>query len=101
MWVLSTTCTIQEKKSKNKKNNNKTKQIKNKTKQKNQPGLKRWLSQWSACFANVRTWHEAETGRWICVNSKPGLQSEFQDSQSYKEKLHLKKQTNKQNKNKK
>jgi hypothetical protein len=45
MWVLSTTCTIQEKKSKNKKNNNKTKQIKNKTKQKNQPGLKRWLSQ--------------------------------------------------------
>jgi hypothetical protein len=37
---------------------------------------------------------EAEAGRFL--SSRSGLQSEFQDSQGYKEKPCLKKQTNKQ-----
>jgi hypothetical protein len=44
---------------------------------------------------NPSTW-EAEAGGFLSLR-KPGLQSEFQDSQGYTEKLSLKnKQTNKQ-----
>jgi hypothetical protein len=39
---------------------------------------------------NSSTW-EAETGRSLWVRGQPGLQSEFQDSQDYTEKLCLKK----------
>jgi hypothetical protein len=38
---------------------------------------------------------EAEAGRFLS-SSQPGLQSDFQDSQGYTEKLCLEKQTNKQ-----
>jgi hypothetical protein len=50
------------------------------------------------CNFNFSTW-EAEVGGSLGVRGQPGLQSEFQDSQGYREKLCLK--INKLKKNKK